>query len=267
MKKVRTINDYEKRIIAFVDILGFKNLVDRSTSDHYTYLKIHDALKRFREEKAEEEDTNEKAKVTTFSDSLVISYPVNYTGGLYQILLNLTVLQFELLQMGIFVRGGITIGELRHVQDEIFGPAMNSAYKLESETATFPRIIIEEATINQGIDSTYDKDKNEPLNDQNNYYRESKDIYKLLKKDSDNRYSLDYLRVADKVNSLDEYYHGLERVYTNIKDAITSNRSEEHVLEKYVWLANYYNAVVSTLEQEYGPNQLHIIEVDNWIDE
>ena len=80
---MKTIYDYEKRIVAFVDILGFQSMVDTSVVDHYTFLKIRDALERFRELKREKEDDlyDKDIKVTTFSDSLVISYPANYVGG------------------------------------------------------------------------------------------------------------------------------------------------------------------------------------------
>lgn len=40
--------EYEDRIIAFVDIMGFKNMVDESINDPYQYAKIKDALNTFR---------------------------------------------------------------------------------------------------------------------------------------------------------------------------------------------------------------------------
>lgn len=267
---MKTIYDYEKRIVAFVDILGFQSMVDTSVVDHYTFLKIRDALERFRELKREKEDDlyDKDIKVTTFSDSLVISYPANYVGGLFHILLDLTILQFDLLQNGVFVRGGIALGDLRHIQKEIFGPAMNAAYHLENEKAIYPRIIIEESTLNTGIDSTYDKQNDEPLIDQNNHDVETKEVTELLKKDPDGYYSLDYLRIAaGELDTIDEYYLALNRARNYIQTALSINHDNDTVRQKYEWLANYYNTVVTELEAVNGSTGLSILEVGPWVNQ
>ena len=82
---------YEERIVAFVDIMGFKQLVEDSLVDQEEFSRIRDALERFRELKEEKDgsELEKYIKVTTFSDSLVISYPVDYKGGLFEILLDL----------------------------------------------------------------------------------------------------------------------------------------------------------------------------------
>lgn len=262
---MKTINDYETRIVAFVDILGFKSMVDESVVDHYAYLRIHDALEDFRQIKKEKEDAlyDKDVKVTTFSDSLVISYPIDYVGGLFYILNDLTYLQFILLQQGVFVRGGITIGKLRHVQTEIFGPAMNEAYHLESTQAVYPRIIISEETINKGIDNTYEK-KSDPAMEAYSWKSEADDVFEMLKKDSDGWYSLDYLRVADEMDSTEDYIFALEKVRNYIEKALLANKGNDHVVEKYKWVANYFNVVLCEIEKEHK-TRMDVIEVDSWV--
>lgn len=52
---------------------------------------------------------------------------------------------------GILFRGAVVIGDLYNDKIIIFGPAMLEAYELESKKAIYPRIIIEEDTILEGI--------------------------------------------------------------------------------------------------------------------
>ena len=184
---------YKNRIIAFVDILGFKNLVEDSTTNKYEFQKILDSLDRFRELKKEKEDQHyiNDVKVTTFSDSLVISYPVDEKDRdidvFYSILLDLTRLQLDLLDNNVIIRGGIAIGKLRHTQNEIFGPAMNEAYYLESKVAKYPRIVVRERVIMDYLKKYVDNNPNKVK------------LLKLLIQDEDaNVYYLDYLHHISK---------------------------------------------------------------------
>ncbi len=73
---MKTKEVYEQRVVAFIDILGFKSLVNKSDSDNIftkainieTIMGAFDVLK-------EEKSDCEGKKVSLFSDSLIISYP------------------------------------------------------------------------------------------------------------------------------------------------------------------------------------------------
>ena len=92
-RKMELRKNYKDRIIAFVDILGFKNLVEKSVRNIYSFQQILDSLDEFRQLKKNAEDQGyiDDVKVTTFSDSFVISYPAEKVGvdGLSFILLDL----------------------------------------------------------------------------------------------------------------------------------------------------------------------------------
>ena len=233
---------YEECIIAFVDIMGFKKLVDDSVGDPYQYERIKDALRIFRNLKKEKEDTryDKNIKVTTFSDSLVISYPANYIGGLFYIIMDLIYLQFNFAQLGIIIRGGITIGKLRHVREEIFGPAMNKAYLLESQKAVYPRIVIEEETICNALISTHDKS----LPVEHSLKWEVNDVLSLLKQDGDGLFYLDFLRQYDEFEYPEDYYQMLTTIGNVIKQGKAFSKGCSRLSEKYDWLENYYNSVV-----------------------
>ena len=226
---------YEERIVAFVDILGFSSMVEKSAEDAEMYESIKLALETIQKVKA---NTDIKgAKVTTFSDSIVISYPTKTNGSLFIILINLIHLQLNLLQQGILVRGGIAKGQVRHVQEMVFGPAMVSAYELESKYAVYPRIIVEKEVVDweqdnyrkQVYGAEYDID----------------DLMHLLKKDEYNDiYYIDILHQDQEVDQTEEYEIILRKLRTTIITGLKSKNKS--VVMKYIWLKNYFNDIVTS---------------------
>jgi hypothetical protein len=51
-------------------------------------------------------------------------------------------LSLQALRLGFLLRGGATIGKLHHEVGVVFGDAMIEAFKLESQTAIFPRVVL-----------------------------------------------------------------------------------------------------------------------------
>lgn len=139
-------HQYSDYLVAFLDILGFKGIVDRSVWDSEYYKKILSALRKIEHvvnhniEKQISE--NRKVNMTQFSDSLVISRP-NHDLALWPMIMDLDLIQKILAKEGILVRGGLTSGLLYHKGNIAFGPAFIRAYELESKEAIYPRIIID----------------------------------------------------------------------------------------------------------------------------
>lgn len=48
-------------------------------------------------------------------------------------------------------RGGIAVGELYHQNGIIYGPALLTAYQLESQAATYPRIVLEKDALTKSL--------------------------------------------------------------------------------------------------------------------
>lgn len=136
---------YEKRILAFIDILGFENIVENTN----TAFSIIEIISKNKESKKEfiKEMSEDEIEVTWFSDSIVISAPLDiyYVHFVLEIIKQM---QQELIQHKVLIRGGIEIGDCFHNGEKLFGPAMNKAYKLESEKAIVPRIILSKKLIN-----------------------------------------------------------------------------------------------------------------------
>jgi hypothetical protein len=143
---------YEHRAVLFLDILGFKDLVKQSKTQTIldvinipTELQTHEnGVRRY------PFDGTSGMEISAFSDSIVIS---NLIGddefGITQLVHYAHHLWVKFLARGVLTRGGIAIGELHHRNSILFGPAMNDAYKLESQVANYPRIVLEKSVCDQ----------------------------------------------------------------------------------------------------------------------
>ncbi len=280
MSKYSSIAIYEKRIVAFLDILGFSTMIEDSKVDTTLRARIKNAMEIIY--RVKEEYSNEKGyeqatgvRVTTFSDSIVISYPANKQDGLFLLLISIIHLQLELGALGIMIRGGIAVGDIYHDGRMVFGPAMNEAYKLENKKAVYPRVVITKDTLLKGIDGTAD---HSPYG----LKYDLEDIYECVKnKDYEddsksNLYFVDFLTKADEITDYgDEYYDWLKRFRVAVVDGLNrysksnegnKNLSKEEkktykgIFKKYRWMLKYWNSVlmdddayfpVTDIDQEY----------------
>ena len=135
--------EYEPRVVAFIDILGFRNLVSRLDSDDSLHTKLHSALshiKKFGRLAGNENTAQKDLEASVFSDCIVISSEV---GNHASVTWTCVGLQAELLGLGILTRGGISIGKMVHKDDLLYGEGMIRAYDIESKAAIYPRVVID----------------------------------------------------------------------------------------------------------------------------
>jgi len=148
---------YEKRIVAFADILGWANATnDRSnfecllatitSIEHYARNFSADLKNTLKTTPGVAESAIEEhsgIEFSYFSDCFAVSVPLTHAGAIFKILSWATDL---LLHKQFSVRGGVTIGELYHKQGLIFGPAMVQAVDIE-KNAEYPRLLCSDALI------------------------------------------------------------------------------------------------------------------------
>ena len=145
---------YEDRLIAFVDLLGFKQAVNNSVNHQviaqkiYNILNYHNRLKEKNYSDGLASGSDYGKEITFFSDCFVISYAIGRGGELNYLLSDVIFHALDLTSIGFLLRGGITFGQLVHQGDICFGPAMNRAYELESICASYPRILVDDVIIN-----------------------------------------------------------------------------------------------------------------------
>ena len=236
---------YESRILAFVDILGFQNMIQQSTFDYKEQQRILDAMNIIHSYKTLNDNglnggglKEHGIQITTFSDSAIISYPIDFEGGLFHVLLDLIHMQIDLSSLGIFIRGGISIGLAYHDEYNAFGPAMNEAYRLESTKAVSPRIILTSQTLYDGIKAS------ESL--QNPY--DISLLESLIRQDkADGFYYLDYLRQYQELDYPEfDYYLWLNTIRDYLVQNLNSYHSDEKIYPKYRWMLEYWNDVLNS---------------------
>lgn len=136
----KLLADYQDRFVAFVDILGFTELVQRSATDPSLLNQISQAFVIGRRSSNSDSDL----RMHTFSDFVVLSAP-NSREGLEVLLLETWSLIKDWLSKGFLSRGGIALGKIVHeVSGQtpvVFGPAFLAAYRIEQEVADVPRVV------------------------------------------------------------------------------------------------------------------------------
>jgi hypothetical protein len=133
---------YTSRYAAFVDIIGFREIINKSRNNARLADELAIVLKAIGERNtALEQVLGEDFKAQNFSDSIIMSEAVS-AQGLSHLLYQVQELALRLLQKALLIRGGICEGELYHVGSVIFGPAFIEAYRLESTVANFPRVVL-----------------------------------------------------------------------------------------------------------------------------
>jgi hypothetical protein len=130
---------YERRVVAFYDILGWRSHIKRAAR------KVDEigVLRRLilKTARAPRLDKGLDLKVSTFSDNVVISQIQGTNTP--QLLMQLATWQLGAAINGFLLRGGVTVGDLLHEDEAVFGPGLNRAYYLESKIATYPRVVLD----------------------------------------------------------------------------------------------------------------------------
>lgn len=153
--------EFQEKFIAFVDILGFKDLV--AAAEAGTGMPLSDLLEllnqfgprkdveRIRkrgphvcpQSKYLQRDLN--FELTQMSDSIVVSSEISPAGVMNLVSYCWTSV-LNLLQSGIMCRGYISKGKIYHTQDQVIGTGYQEAYSKEGQVKAFKRKADERGT-------------------------------------------------------------------------------------------------------------------------
>jgi hypothetical protein len=247
---------YEQRLCAFVDILGFRDLVLRSYERPALQTQIRQLLRevvlaqpvwerdspvdliearlvrqgvsnpKFEAERLVKEYAAAE-RGSSFSDSLVLSATLN-DRAITGLVTSLLFLSRGVAELGKYVRGAVCVGPLCHEQSLCFGPAVIDAYDLEKK-ADYPRIVFT-AEAHAAVTAVHFPSVG-PLA---SYVREDADGERFL--DFLNRAALD-LAGSFRETQMWEIRHQLAR-------QLSSSETPNGVRRKLVWLADYFNSVL-----------------------
>jgi hypothetical protein len=242
--------EYKKCVFTFMDVLGFGSLVDNETDPD----KIAEILSTLTDSAKPSVETAEMYEIDflTFSDSTIRSIHINSEtnkkhrlGIFFHELHDLVFAQANMVDKGYFVRGGVTVGDICIDGQMVFGPAIVKAYRLESEFAVYPRIVIDPALFDEFERSELLRNKRHDLETERAY------IADLVRRDSDGLYFVDYLKAI--LQNLDEYQDiaYLSTHKERILEAAESHMGLNKIAAKSLWAATYHNTVINELSDEF----------------
>ncbi|EFG85473.1 hypothetical protein F1645_13600 [Novacetimonas hansenii] len=258
---------YRDCIVTFIDILGFRNIVrERSPEEIQEIVNLVQRHAGSDEEELARKDgfdfdhDTPWTRTSFFSDSVVRVRPYDaeiHDGSLFHELLNLVHAQAELVNQGIFIRGGLTAGKLYLRDNVLFGPAMIQAYDLESKFANYPRIVIDPITIDAlKTDARLRNEDHTPD-------EELKSVRKLLRRGDDGLHYVDYLYAfRDEMDEYEEFPAFLKRVKNHIVANATAASENLGILQKYLWAAKYLNQTAKRFEDCKDQDSIRINDHD-----
>lgn len=134
---------YEERYCAFLDILGFREIIRDLDGGKFGHRRVMHLLGYVHKPTQINSLPTEASdfKAQSISDAVCLSAKAN-APGLYHIFSAVESIASALLFEGHFLRGAIVKGKLFHADSMVFGPALITAYELESTVVRYPRVMI-----------------------------------------------------------------------------------------------------------------------------
>lgn len=229
---------YEERLVAFIDILGWKAAINASENNLEMVKALGNALSPLRNFAKYTGQLNSlmpdtgwhgEPMMSQFSDCVVLSVKDDSSGRTH-LLQALQVLSLSIAHFGYFLRGGVVKGDIYHKNGLVFGPALVKAYELERDIACYPRIILSDEMARN-------------LGDWGN----AMDI--PWKYDEDGKVFFNFMPPFMGNQMFFNSHELWQRILNPIRDLIIKNSIEfqhdEKLSKKYQWLARYFNATCS----------------------
>lgn len=135
---------YEDRLVAFIDLLGFSEIVESLDAADAGIARIASLLDELQAESLMVRLRQERDRqVVMFSDTIVVSERIPDAPADVAIFCNdIGRLWLRLADRRVLGRGAITLGRLIHRGHVIYGQALIDAYRLETALASYPRIVL-----------------------------------------------------------------------------------------------------------------------------
>lgn len=134
---------YSERYVAYIDILGFTEIIKRSATNPGLYEALAKNLSEIQTREPIEGEQAVDFQFQAFSDSIVVSTELC---GLQYLLTAISKFTLELMMEGLLIRGAIAKGKLHHKNGVMFGPAFIEAYRIEQAVAKYPRVVLSKET-------------------------------------------------------------------------------------------------------------------------
>lgn len=256
--------NYQDRIVIYIDILGFKDLLKNTISKEGmdNEIEINKIIKAYniirtiwdldqKDSNNEQSELFPEKQITIFSDCIVVSLPASNEIEIFHCLSQIRWMIINLIFSNILCRGAISYGKLIHTEKYIFGPALVEAYILESKCANYPRIILEDNIV--ALAATAESRLHSPQ-------EAIKYVTEFLEKDSDGLFYIDYFSKAfEEVDNPEvNIPNYITKLHNRIKTGIDTSKNVEkaNIRIKYLWMKEKFNNMVEECKNEDLLNSL-----------
>lgn len=241
---------YEDSFVAFLDVLGFTDLVKNNNTDKINmYLnKVEEAMLGL---KKELKNNSVEINHIIISDSIIISIEQkkdikNNIGILRNLCSTICIIQSYLSLFDIWLRGAISSGEsyFNKEKNQIIGKAYINAYLLESEISN-PQVIIDNRVIKE-LGFSNSKDFIDTINNHKDSILREKVLYdwgntNRIKKEFP--LFIDYQSLYFQTDAL----KGFGKILINIENNIYSRTN---LYSKYKWVVDYILSLIDQYEND-----------------
>lgn len=252
------LQEYEDRIIAFIDLQGFEKEIEKINCDSnkfHSVKKLLTTMKKLEDKGAknsffdkvpgfsheEKEDLKNGFECTVISDTIIYSYPAT-KNAFFVLSIELALIQWELLwKWNFLIRGYISRGQCFHKDGIIFGDGYMKAYSgsEKSSSHSMPYILVQDLLVTNSS-STLDIKSS------------------LYIKDHLDRYFINYGSIIDSSPTRENLYanaeqqamQGMSFLQKNLKD----HQGFSKIWEKYYWTYKYCSSVSSLMERYENSN-------------
>lgn len=251
---------YEDRIVAYIDILGFSELITETDNDDGKLKRVFTTLEMLNTQEELDQfnvvhrlmKNTHPIKYACFSDSITISFPCSTKEMICEnfstLMISVATLGYNLALLGVFIRGGISVGKFIHTDSGIVaGPPLIEAHNLESNVAKNARIILSSKLLSRMNDH--------PAKNANHFC-------KRLQRYEDGCIGFDQLLFLDALQDFwlkkdDAIYQFLNEKTELIRSRIVAalDKYSEHpdVYAKYKWLRERFNSIVEKYPKSASP--------------
>lgn len=233
---------FRPHLVASLDMLGTSALFKNGEKDKME--EFIDTMEGFYNAISENMGTY---KAKTFSDNVLLSTDDLSESNIVSFMTSVASLQFNTVcNMHVLIRGGISMDQL-YIKDSdngndfVIGRALVNAYELESKTAVYPRVIVDEILVNQFKNNGWDDSM-------------------LVKKPRSDHSFVDYLQTTMSEGFPDRHklrLHGSALVDhvnrdndINDGDGLLRGKSWDAIRSKDVWALAYHNDFCSRVDAD-----------------
>lgn len=229
---------YKECYIAFLDLLGFKSLIEDVETTCEDIAKVFDEIDKEYPVSINEEDRPlmdfSELKKKIMSDTICLYVDSSVDNSLAGLIATCDYLQVRLSRRNppILLRGAIIKGKIYAKGDITFGPGVSKAYLLEEKTAKYPRIILTKNLIDEW--KTHD------------FYGDDY-VHTYTFRDFDAFYAVDYLYLFYGLDHSKMTWKRFARFVYDILDKET----DLSIREKYLYLDQNIPRAINKYKEHY----------------